>query len=161
MKAHGIHPTCPTPGETPTPVKPKDPAKLNALKKRKLDQFSDVAGGPTDDDEGLVRIKDELGAVVIKDEPTAAGGTGYAPSEMLQYPTLQADCGNGGGNSSYRSDEASVFNEFMQSSAFGQSFADTQLSFHAENGSSVYGDLMTVGPREAPQTANEIILISD
>lgn len=160
MKAHGIHPTSPSSSETPTPVKPKDPAKLSALKKRKLDQFSDVTSSPTDDDEGLARVKDEIGTVAIKDEP-AATGAGYNPAEVLQYPTLQGDCSVGGGNSSYRSDDASVFNDFIQSGGFGQGFAETQPNFHDENNSSIYGDLMIGGPKEAPQTANEIILIAD
>lgn len=155
MKAHGIHPTSPSARETPTPVKAKDPAKPNASKKRKLDQFSDVTSGPTDDDEGLARVKDEIEAVRIKDE------TMYHPAEVLQYPTLQADCSAGGGNSSYRSDDADVFNDFMQSGTFCQSFTETQPSFQIESGSTIYGDPMTGGPREAPGIANEIILITD
>lgn len=160
MKAHGIHPTSPVARETPTPVKPKDTAKLIAMKKRKLDQFSDVPSCLSDDDEGLAGVKHEMETVRIKDEPTTAD-TGYHPAEELQFPTLQADCSVGGGNSCYPSDDVSVFNDFMQSATFSQTLAETQPSFHVESSSSVYGDLLTGGPEEAPQTANEIILISD
>jgi len=160
MKAHGIHPTSPSASETPTPVKPKDPAKLNALKKRKFDQFSDVTSGPTDDDEGLHCVKKETEAVTIKAE-SAVADLGYHPAAVSQYSSLQADCSAGEGNSSYRSDDASVFNDFMQSEAFGQNFSETQPSFETEGGSSMCGDLMAGGPREAPAIANEIILITD
>ena len=160
MKAHGIHPTSPSAYETPSPVKPKDSTKLTAMRKRKLDQFSHGGSGPTDDDEGLIGVKHEIEVVKVKDEPAAAG-TAIAPAEMLQFPTLQADCRVGGGSTSYRSDDANVFNDFMQSSAFGENFAETQPSFHIEGSSSIYGDLVRACPSQASQAANEIILIAD
>lgn len=160
MKAHGIHPTSPSASETPTPVKPKDTAKLNAVKKRKFDQFSDVTSGPTDDDEGLLSVKNETEAVTIKAESNVSG-IEYHPAEDLQCPSLQADCSAGEGNSSYRSDDASVFNDFMQSEAFGQNFTETQPNFDIQRGAGMCGDLMAGGPTEAPGIVNEIILITD
>ena len=159
MKAHGIHPTCPTARETPFPVKPNDQPSADALKKRKFDQFADVTNNPMDDDEGLFRAKTELGAILIKDEPSATG-TGYPLADMSQYPTLQGG-GGGVGNDSYRSNEANVFSDFVQSGAFGQIFAETAPSFPTESNSVGYGDMMTCGPSEAPRNPNEIILILD
>ena len=163
MKAHGIHPTNPSAPELSAPTKPKDTAKMEALKKRKLEQFADVPSAAIDDDEGLGRVKNEIGAVPIKDEPNA-GGMVYATPEASQYPVLQGNCSGVVGNGGYGSADANAFNEFMQSGAFGQTFVRTDPApptFHLAGEQSVFGNLMNGGPKGSPRTANEIILIAD
>jgi len=160
MKAHGLHPTNPSVHDTPAPTKRQDAAKSTALKKRKLEQFSDPASGATDDDEGLAKVKDENGAVVIKDEPAAAGME-YAPAEIMQYPTLQGGFNCTGSNTSYRSDDGNVFNDFIQSGAFGQSLAEPPSTFHVRRDSSVYENLMAAQSSGTPNATDEIILIAD
>ncbi len=166
MKAHGIHPTTPTIRDAPPPVKSKDPVKQNALKKRKLDQFSDGPNGPNDDDEGQANIKNELNAVAIKDEPVGPVMP-YAAVDALQYPTLQDACNGAGVAGSYHPENTNVFGDFIQSGAFGQSspfrqsLVEPPVNHHPGSDASAYGNYAMGGLSDGSHTENEVILIAD
>ncbi|KAI9860218.1 MAG: hypothetical protein M1830_006235 [Pleopsidium flavum] len=160
MKAHGIHPTSPTVRDTPAPTKGKDSAKSLALKKRKLDQFCDPASGATDDDEGLAKVKDEVGAVFVKDE-AATVGQEYSGGEIMQFPVLQGGCMGAGSSNGYRSDDGNVFNDFIQSGAFGQSLVESPSTFHASRDPSLYENSLAAQSSGSAKATDEIILIAD
>lgn len=160
MKAHGIHPLNPSVRDVPVAPKNKDPDKMTALKKRKLDQFSVPASAATDDDEGLAKIKNEVEKVVIKDEPTGFGRR-YSTAEILQYPTPQGELTGVGYSNTYRSDDGNAFNDFIHSGAFGHGLPEPD-DFQVGRIPPIYGNMMAAPqPHESQPAPNEIILITD
>ena len=90
MKAHGIPPSgSPTRSSSSAPVTPR---REPTSKKRKLDSFAEDAGGSaTDEEEGMLRVKDEpVDAIVrgvgIKEEADVSGGCDFESGKTSLRP---------------------------------------------------------------------------
>lgn len=181
MKAHGIHPCSPGGSEPPAPAPTaptRSPEKQAALKKRKLEQFSENAGAAVDDEECFTKVKHEARPLTIKDEP-ANDVMEIQSVEAASHPTSRHDetretCGTFGtfGTAEdelagYRSDDNSIFREFLQSGGFGHNFLESvPESFQTETQPAGtqpcgYDGAEHNKPAAGQSTANEVILIVD
>ncbi|MCJ1397950.1 hypothetical protein MMC11_001146 [Xylographa trunciseda] len=116
MKAHGIHQAISSRDAAVPALRCKDDSTCQSSKKRKHDQFNESSNQPVDDDEGLLRAKDEVAytvpdRTVVKDEAQVQEDA----SADTDYPWLRYGPGRAGSSTG---DDSNAFNEFIVSGGF-------------------------------------------
>ena len=153
MKAHGIHDKATPIRDTPIPsCRKANTERTGPNKRAKHSHFSEANGTAADDDEGLTRVKSEVGSTVVKNEPALEGELSVA-SSGFQYQPVDVE---GAG----KADDGSIFNDFLQAGAYDSSVLLPQSSYGRIGQSDTEGMASTAFSGSG-HALHESILIAD
>ena len=156
MRAHGLHQSATPVRDAPVQSRrrEKEP-KCADSKKRKHGQLTEVtdAISAADDDEGLIRVKDEIGRGMVKQEVEVCVDDSVQ-SAFFQYA-------NDDGDQSLKIDDSSMFRDFLHSGAFEHDPLQSQSGQNSGENQPSQDNLGDLPTTTSGKDIQESILIAD
>ncbi|KAI9814027.1 MAG: hypothetical protein M1827_003491 [Pycnora praestabilis] len=132
MKAHGIIASAqPIRSSTSAPSGSKEVVRSAAVKKRKVEDYPGSSSSAADDDEGLPKVKEEVGGLIIKDEDASGSVQDLGAPGLPQYSNATDNISVSGGmdgNIFDGTDDSSAFNALFQPDGYATPSVDQQSS---------------------------------